>query len=209
MSNKRHIAEIAANFHKKPSKADIFSAIEHLIEAADIENPRNNERLAKLYAFFMPPVTKIKGPFHWLVKARGNKDVRYYLNYVYSDGKRLISTDGHRAHVVYGNERPAGWYDDNEQLAHDPDWATYPNIDAVLPCKGSSFTLDIKKLPIHTVDLKTHLYVMSDGFGMNKKYIDEACGLSPEYKLIYFKKSQRCKVLYDNAEAVIMGRKIT
>ena len=198
----QRIARLAVNLGKKPNKTYAFNVVLDIIESYGA----TDAQLASLYAFFLPPVTKIKGPFDWLVKARGNQDVRYYLNHVYSDGEKLISTDGSRAHVVK-EKRPAGWYDDNEQLIHTPDWARYPNIDEVLPCTGSSFALDIKELPIQTVDLKDQLYVMPNGLGMNKKYIDEACGLSPDYRLVYFVDSKRCKVFYDNAEAIIMGRR--
>ena len=125
----QRIAALAAEIDRKPNKAQAFDIVLNVIESYGA----TDDQLAKLYAFFMPPITKIKSPFHWLVKARGDKDVRYYLNHVYSDGKRLISTDGHRAHV-FNEKRPAGWYDDNEQLVHKPDWATYPDIDSVLPC---------------------------------------------------------------------------
>ena len=201
--SKQRIARLAANLSKKPNKTYAFNVVLDIIESYGA----TDAQLASLYAFFLPPVTKIKGPFDWLIKARSEKDVRYYLNHVYSDGERTMATDGHRLHVINEKRKP-GWYDDNDQLIHDPEWAKYPNVDQVLPCSGSSFTLKVKDLPIHTVDLKTQLYVMPDGWGMNKKYIDEACGLSPDHKVIYFKDSQKCKVIYDDAEAVIMARKI-
>ena len=200
----QRIARKAANLDRKPIKSAAFDIVLSIIESYGA----TDEQLAQLYAFFLPPVAKIKGPFDWLVKARGNKDFRYYLNHVYSDGKRLISTTGHRAHVVLNDARLAGWYDDNEQIIHPLGWATYPDIDTVLPCEGLGLELNIKDLAIHPVDLKTSLYVMPAGWGMNKKYIDEACGLSPDYTLVYFAESQRCKVFYDNAEAVIMARRI-
>ncbi|MCK4870783.1 MAG: hypothetical protein KAS93_06710 [Gammaproteobacteria bacterium] len=203
-SSTQRIARKAANLSRKPNKPAAFDIVLSIIESYGA----TDEQLADLYAFFLPPVTKIKSPFHWLVRARGDKDVRYYLNHVYSDGKKTMATDGHRAHVI-NEKRPAGWYDDNDQIIQDPAWATYPDVMAVLPCKGVGITLKIKELPIHTVSDKVFLYVMPDGFGMNKKYVDEACGLSPDYVLTYFTDSTRCRVVYDNAEAVIMGRRIT
>jgi len=198
----QRIAQLAANLSKKPNKTYAFNVVLDIIE----NYGATDTQLASLYAFFLPPITKIKSPFDWLVKARGNRDVRYYLNHVYSDGERTMATDGSRLHVI-NEKRTAGWYDDNEQLVHNEDWARYPDVDQVLPCSGSSFTLKVKDLPIHTVDLKTHLYVMPDGWGMNKQYIDEACGLSSDHSVIYFTDSQKCKVIYDNGEAVIMARR--
>jgi len=199
----QRIARKAANLGRKPSKSAAFYIVLSIVE----NYGATDEQLAQLYAFFLPPVAKIKSPFDWLVKARGEKDVRYYLNHVYSDGKKTMATDGHRAHVI-NEKRPAGWYDDNDQLIQDPAWAKYPDVMAVLPCKGKEIALKLEELPIHTVSDKVFLYVMPNGQGMNKKYLDQACGLSPDYVLTYFPESDRCKVAYDNAEAVIMGRRM-
>ena len=67
--------------------------------------------LASLYAYFMPSLpAKPKTSEQWVAMAMANKDVRYYLNYIYSDGNRIMATDGHRLHIV--NKSVAqGFYD--------------------------------------------------------------------------------------------------
>jgi len=199
MENKQKIAAIAASLHNKPNKGALFDIVEKLIASGEMED----NDLAILYRFFMPTVGRIKNPFHWLVKAHGNKDVRFYLNHVYSDGARLLSTDGHRLHVI--NEvKPAGWYDDNKVLVHEPSWAKYPDIEKIMPT-GNREEIKLSEIEINVLDEKTTVYLMSNEAGMNKKYVDEACALSDDHTIIFFPERRMLKVAYDNGFALVMG----
>ena len=67
----------------------------------------------RLLLFFGPKApAKAKTAAEWVAKAVGKKDKRDYLNYLYSDGSRLIATDGHRVHLsaFTDGEFPAGYY---------------------------------------------------------------------------------------------------
>ena len=96
MSNTTQIATLASMLGRKPSKEQLFAVVKNAIETDFV----TEADWAKLYAYFLPSVTKIKSPFDWCVKAHSNKDARYYLNHVYADGERTIATDGHRLHVL-------------------------------------------------------------------------------------------------------------
>jgi hypothetical protein len=120
------IATLARDIRAK--KQDCYNIVIKLIEgreATDLD-------LAELYQFFMPPTpAKPKTDIHWLLKAKANKDIRNYLNYLYSDGSRLYATDGHRLHILMDANHPAGFYD-SELNKLDIDYK-YPDIDRVIP----------------------------------------------------------------------------
>ncbi len=203
MYDKNRIARLAANLPKQ-TKSTAFCAVENIIDdgMATVDN------LSVLYNFFLPKITKIKTPFHWLTKARGKNDVRYYLNNVYSDGTHLFATDGHRAHII--NEvRPAGWYDDNGQLIHDPDWANFPDVFQTIPNgdDGEGFILNLNSLEVTINNENLSFYsIPLTNMTMNKKYIDEAVSLDKDYVLEFFP-PHKCKVTYKNGLAIVMGRR--
>ena len=199
MNKKIKIATIAAGL-KKPKKADIFKTITKIIETDNA----TDQQLADLYAFFIPQVAKIKTPFHWLVKARGVNDVRYYLNHVYSDGTRTMATNGHVAHIL-NEPRPEGYYDDNEQLITVD--GKFPDIDRVMP-SGDGVVVNINDLKVDMDNMKWICYLMPDGNGMNKQYLDNACGLSPCYEITYFPDRNVCTVKHVNGVAIVMGTKL-
>jgi len=75
-------------------------------------------------------IAKAKSPIEWLSKHRANKDEWSHLSYLYSDGKRLIATDGHRLALLPTVLAPGFYDDDLNKLDVDH---TYPNIDRVIP----------------------------------------------------------------------------
>jgi len=92
------------------------------------------EQLAKLYRYFAPKLpAKPKNDFQWVAQAMGVKDVRHYLNFIYSDGIRLMATDGSRIHMIKNANYPAGYYDKNGNMVENQDFAKYPDIDRVIP----------------------------------------------------------------------------
>ena len=200
MTGIQTIATAASRLRKKPSKVEAFEIVE---SAAISEGRMSEEQLAVLYVFFMPTITKIKSPFHWCVKAKGKKDVRYYLNHVYSDGVRTMATDGHRLHVI--NEvREKGWYDNNDQLIHQDGYANYPDMDRVIP-SGKGFTLlNFDDLSVNR-SRGTDVYLMPDGHGINIKHMKEALALSNNPVLKYFTTEQRLLIEHDNGFAVVMA----
>lgn len=114
----------------KPKKADCHTFIQQLateqLSTSDIE-----QGLAKLYAYFMPPVPKKpKKETDWLLKAVATKDVRFYLEHLHSDGERLYATDGHRLHLFKTTDYPPGYYNaalNNIAVDHQ-----YPDVNRVI-----------------------------------------------------------------------------
>lgn len=199
MDNRTKIATAATVVKKANKKA----AFDILLSIIDSEERPSDIDLAALYSFFLPPVTKIKTPFDWLVKARANKDVRYYLNYVFSDGKRSMATNGHTLHVI-DSERVEGFYNDAGQRVDNGDMGKFPDIDRVIPENdGTRTVLNVSELKL-TVSVKTTCYIMPDGYGMNKTYLDNAIGLSNDYEITY--KDSRCLINHKaGGLAVVMG----
>lgn len=168
------IATNAQNI-KKPSKKDCFYIIKDLInKGMDIDENILEHNLSGLYAFFLPPTpAKPKTDQQWVSKAVPKKDIRHYLNYLYSDGSRLIGTDGHRLHVMHGTDLGKGFYN-TELVKLDVD-ATYPDIDRIIPIKGVTTIMhlsDFDQLETYTpeCDNPTISVKLNDSH-FNKSYI--------------------------------------
>lgn len=166
------IATRAANV-KKPNKATAFAMVKNLAE-----KPADLETLAALYAYFLPPIPKTaKTPEEWIFKAVAKKDVRHYLKYAYSDGKRLIGTDGHRLHFA-PTSLPEGYYDSQLNLC-DVD-ARYPDVDRVIPDKAETlngFTLD--SCEVQEVGRYTAVNLFKD-LWVDRRYALDAMNSNPK-----------------------------
>lgn len=109
-----------------------------------------NEAFLEVLNFFMPNLskTKPKSLEQWVSTATGEKDIREYINYVYSTGYELISTNGHRIHVMdlekanLKEKFPEGFYNKetltlNEEAAKGykyPDTSSLFSNDVYLKC---------------------------------------------------------------------------
>ncbi len=203
------IATRAANFRYKTKKEDAFQIVRELAE-----KPVDPESLAKLYAFFMPPLpAKAKG-FKWVARAMGQNDVRYYLNYVHSEGSRVVATDGHRLHLMPG-DLPAGYYDKAETQCNVA--ANYPDIDRVIPPRHQAeekYNLHeiLHKLPVVEVGgvkVKTHAYVLPDGSHVNKRYLDQAVAKDEPAILRLYEDGRPARIDFEDGRlAVIMPMRV-
>ncbi len=118
---------------KKPTKKGAFKIVQTLV----VNQTLTVEQQAELYAFFLPGLpAKPKTPDQWVAKAAGKYDVRDYLNYVYSDGSRLMASDGHVLHILNDcNNFSAGYYD--SKLDPVPQFnMKYPDIDRLIPSRA-------------------------------------------------------------------------
>ena len=149
MDNLNEIARLACAM-KKPSRIDVYSQLITVIEAGDV----NDQFLASIYAFFLPPLAAKKVPEQWVALAMAKNDVRYYLNFVYSDGKRLVATDGHRLHVLKTNQYPPGYYDQQLVKIHGPEYAKYPDIDRVIPKDGKVHQVNLSDLKVRSTSFE-------------------------------------------------------
>lgn len=134
MENTMNIATLA-NKVSKISKRELLALLESTYN--EQQDHTIQRTLATIYKAIAPTVstgTAAKDDWSWVCQAMAKKDIRYYLNYVYCDGDRIICTDGHRMHTVpntFGLE--PGYYDKRKNRVTDID-ARYPNIDRVIPC---------------------------------------------------------------------------
>lgn len=169
--NKTDIITRAANT-KKPMKADIMATLQAMLNNGT--RTISDEELAIFYSFFIPPIpAKAKTLEQWVAKAVAKKDVRQYLNYIYSDGARLIAADGHRLHWIETTAYPEGLYIPGtmDKVALD---ARYPDIDRVIP---KTYTADktiisLAELPVIETKQGGLAYKLANGTHLMKKYLD-------------------------------------
>jgi len=202
------IARLSAD-SKKPAKTDAFNQLKRVIE---LSGDSAALELADLYAFFTPTISKPKTLFQWAVKAHGIKDVRHYINFVYSDGKRLLSTDGHRAHIVDDVISPIGFYSNNGALVHDNDYGEFPNIDKIMPDINDMRPINLSDMELIDIDSHakaTQAYKLTKDIGFNAKYLREALSFGDMKIFITrnkFDNLRDCKMLLisEDRTAIIM-----
>jgi len=182
------ISELATFISKSPKAAKSIKPFDMLRQA--VESSGESEmvtlsfnEVATLYAHFMPKTARASAgvfDFAWVARAMAKKDVRYYLNYVYSDGARTIATDGRRMHVLTGQSLPQGYYTITGDRADED--AKYPDIDRVIPqySQCQTWTLTAEVLAACIVDTGgkgkdwAFAYMLPSGHKVNKKYFDDA-----------------------------------
>ena len=153
---------------KAASRKDAF----HIIEQLMLHNqPLDLFEAEKLYKYFMPKTkSKVaKSAIEWCAKAVSKKDIHEMLRYLYSDGKRLMATDGHRLHVIE-TDLDEGYYCPHTFQKVDLD-TSYPTIDRIIP--------DYKKLEfvdLSTIETKSGRYITKsiNGVLFQEKYLFDA-----------------------------------
>ncbi len=189
----------------KPNKAQIWNVIEGMIEQAPDNDDASKAELVKLYNFFMPAVPgKPRTPENWVCKALAKNDVRYYLASVYSEGGRIIATDGHRLHVYHTSDYATGYYD--SQLNSIEVDATFPNIERVLPKEPMTGTT---KDVLLSGDISVHdgdQSILIDGVRFKLKYVHDAlCGMPEAVNYCRPKDNPIIRIEADDKLAVVMG----
>ncbi len=193
------IARFSADI-KKPNKIAAFEQLKELIENSD---ESQTELLANLYTFFTPAITKPKTAFQWVSKAKGIKGVHYYLNFTYSDGTRVLATDGHRAHIVESTDLKEGFYDNNGFMAHDTSYGKFPNIDQITPDVEDCKPIKLNELELIDVPNTTmQAYRFNNERGFNAKYIREALSFGD---MDMFIEGDKMLLIAEGRKAVIMA----
>jgi len=81
-----------------------------------------------------PRAAKAKTLEKWVSLAVDENDVREVLQYVYSDGERIVGTNGHCMHIWKTTKYDPGYYKPGAKLekVHDVDWKEYYNVDRLI-----------------------------------------------------------------------------
>lgn len=179
------IAEITALLEDKIVKR--MDAAQELQEAIACAADGGAIRLspyqaACLFKALTPKVKTKKGAFDfaWVFKATDAKGIRPFTHYAYSDGERLIATDGSRLHILHGADKPKGFYDARGDLV-ETGGLVYPLIDHAVPSPDAmiDYTVTPEYLIKNSVDIGgpakyRWAYDLPSGHLVRKKYFDEA-----------------------------------
>ena len=168
------IANLAKD--QKPNRKDTFALVRNMINRGE----STDKDLATLYAFFLPKVpAKPKTIRQWVSLAMGKKDVRYYLNYLYSDGSRFVATDGHRLHVQHGINLEVGFYN-TEQVKLEVD-AKYPDFGRIIPSDGVTdikYLSDFSNLEVTVIEGHSNMQAVKiNDSWFNQQYIRDALSM--------------------------------
>ena len=141
--------------------------------------------IAEFYAYFIPNIpARVKDSRLWVGKAAAAKDIRNYLNYTYSDGKRLIGCDGHRLHWIETEEYKEGFYIP-ATLDQVEDQGDYPGIDKVIPDTHSRDARHYKTADFEVFDIRDFglVYDLPNGTRLKKQYVDQAFNRDTEMRI--------------------------
>ncbi len=200
--------EIAALAHagKKPTKKECFAIA---LKLANGNITLSVNEIATLYSFFFPTITQVKTPFDWATRAVDKKDKRLYLTAVYSDGSRLIGSNGHRLHLLNNTHLPQGFYDNAGNALNLETFGVYPVIDCIIEdgdwnplnmdaCKIVDNVSSREMSELYETPNKKMHYV--------KKYVDEAMSFGTLSRIIKIENTtSKLKITYIDGIAVIMG----
>jgi len=196
------IAQYADHMNASESnKAAIYSAFR---QAIDNNGQFSEIDMARLYKYFSPNVqAKPKTDDKWVAQAMADKyDPRYYLKYIYSDGSRIMATNGHRIHAV-NKSIEIGFYDKNmNRIEVD---AKFPDIDRIIP---KNYTKSIKFSELELVDReykgKTMPAYVFDGINIDAKYLKQAAQYFDDAVISYADKNSPILITDEHKLAVVM-----
>jgi len=138
----------------------------------------SDSQISELLRYFAPKAPKTpKTLFDWVSQAVAKKDVRPYLNYVYSDGERIIGCNGHVLLVAPTGQYGKGYYCPKTKNHVESINYNYPEIDRLLPRTSTDCT--------HLLDRSNVGFISY----MNIEYITIG---EYRYNLTYFKWMDNC-----------------
>ncbi len=164
-----HVPKIAAlaDSLNRIDKPTALAALERLMRAEALDA----DSLAILYRYLHPPSRTPKTPEQWVALVAANRsDPRAGLRCLYSDGTRLIATNGRQIHVILKATLPAGYYNKKIQPVEcDYD---YPNVDAFLKTGPH---VDLSTLPVvASAALQHRRYRFKIGVGFDYSHVTQA-----------------------------------
>lgn len=152
------------------NKKEAFDYVTELLH-----NDPGNAELASLYLHFAPkPPKEAKTAEQWVAQAVGIKDVRFYLNYLYSDGVSLYATNGHILKWC-PTDKPVGYYCPMTFNTVEGVDAKYPDTARVIPplSKEGKRVFDLSNHTAEVLDGGKYTRYILGGFAFQKNYIDQ------------------------------------
>lgn len=211
MENLQLIAQIAASY-KKANKRDCFEAIRELCNHINIDDDKQSLALANLYSYFLPSSPKKpKTGAEWVYLAKGKKDMRAYLNYVWQQQNGdLVATDGHRMHLLSGGHYDASTAIDTAGAPIDG-LGRFPDYSRIIPRKEDASAVttlkNILAAPNAEISTDKHKRTTIEHNGtslyVDSGYWSDAVSFMPDDAEVYMF-NDNLLIQHDNKLAVIM-----
>ena len=158
---------------KPASKKQALDIVTRLCRGGEVTEKEKHS----LYLYFQPKTGKPKNAFEWVASFAAIKDIRSQLKYVYSDGKRLMATNGHIL-AWCPTDRQQGYY---SPRSGDPVTGIdipFPDIDRVIPSYREC-DITLASLPTSVQELgKTQVDVVLVPGGADFPVMNSACLLA-------------------------------
>lgn len=191
---------------KDRNKEAVFDVVMNLLDDRSL----SENDLAILYAqAIQTKPARPRKPEKWVANAVAKNDIREYLQYIYSDGKRIMGTDGHRLHIWYTDKYPKGFYNPKTMAAATvPNDFRFPDVERVIPKTNSKDYAPSSTIEVSHLSVVMGLPLIGYKFGpvaVNANYLDEALAGFAGYPLIYYVDGNSAvKIEEDNKLAVVM-----
>jgi hypothetical protein len=145
---------------------------------------------------------KLDNPFKVASLFMAKKDIRFYLNFIYSDGAHLIASNGHIA-IVVNHACQSGFYNSTGTLIENEDFAKLPNFDKYLQLVNEiEINPDALKNGELKIDGKYQVRCIDNNVWFNDDYLAIFRRLKPEN--IYLINHYHLLAKADNYTAIIM-----
>jgi len=181
---------------RKPTKGSIQSLLEKLYN--ETNNEELKSELAGAFKYFQPTLPKIsKNLNQWIALAN-----RPYLHNAYSNGEKLIATDGHRIHMI-PSELEKGYYD-AAGVKLDID-GNFPDVMRAVPSKNIKDTFNMEHAEIDCAGNATFT-LFKTRFRFNLKYLQAIMQKDKTVTVYSSEAGETEPVLFcfDDREAVLM-----
>jgi len=198
--NINKVAQIADRMNKSEySKRAIYASFR---EALNNGGQFDEIEMARLYAYFMPNIpAKPKTDEQWVALAMAKNDVRHYLQYIYSDGNRIMATDGHRLHIVHKSIE-TGFY--NKEMIKVEANARFPDVDRIIPKCDKHMFLSEASLADHIYGGKTRPVYQINDITIDSAYLKQACSVFTDPVIQYTDEMSPVLIKDENKIAVVM-----
>jgi hypothetical protein len=166
----RQAACLKAAGYRKPTKKDLLTRIDELLDAGP---PTEPELIGMVWLYFeqRPNHRAAKHDSWWVAQAVGTSEHRPWLWCVRTEPSKLIATDGHRLHLATDQNVVSRGYLDATTLkpVEAPD-VTFPPYEQVMPAMPEGAEL-VKLDDFTPVDRES---VELAGIRLNRRYVREA-----------------------------------
>ena len=158
--------------------------------------------------------------FMFICKAVSTDEIRFFMNFIYCEDNKLISTDGRRLHILELGDNPYGFNDKTFykalKMSAKTVWiaeitsemGTFPNYKRIIP-KGDNTTIKFQmnsgtyNKNLNYINIAKLIREISEKFAINFAFLEDLVK-NVEWKVQISEGQKAFKFIHEDLTAVIM-----